>query len=116
MPSSSTIAPLSLPDSAPRAARAVFHLLRQLRHGTLDVQLPDGTAAHFGEAAEGAPRAAIRLRNWNACSAALKSGDIGFAESYIAGDWTTPDLAALLTLLVANRDEIEAIVYGRWWG
>ena len=116
MTSSSTTAPLSLPASAPGAARAVFHLLRGLRHGTLDVQLPDGSAAHFGTADAGGPRAAIRLRNWNACSAALKSGDIGFAESYIAGDWTTPDLAALLTLLVANRDEIEAIVYGSWWG
>ncbi len=116
MTSSSTTAPLSLPASAPGAARAVFHLLRGLRHGTLDVQLPDGSAAHFGTTDAGGPRAAIRLRNWNACSAALKSGDIGFAESYIAGDWTTPDLAALLTLLVANRDEIEAIVYGSWWG
>ena len=43
------------------------------------------------------------LRNWNVCRAALKSGDIGFAESYIAGDWTTPDLTELLELFIANR-------------
>ena len=61
-------------------------------------------------------RAAIRLRNWQVCAAALKSGDIGFAEGYIAGDWSTPDLAALLKLFVANRNEIESVVYGRWWG
>jgi cyclopropane-fatty-acyl-phospholipid synthase len=41
--------------------------------------------------------------NWNVCSAALKSGDIGFAESYIAGDWTTPHLTDLLKLFIANR-------------
>ena len=116
MTSSSTFAPQALPESAPAAARAVFRLLRELRHGTLDVQMPDGSAAHFGAAVEGAPRASIRLRNWNAFTAALKSGDIGFAESYIAGDWSTPDLAALLTLLVANRDAIERVVYGSWWG
>jgi cyclopropane-fatty-acyl-phospholipid synthase len=102
-------------DGAPAAARAVFRLLGQLRHGTLDVQLPDGTQAHFGETGSG-PRAAIRLRNWNVCAAALKSGDIGFAETYIAGDWTTPDLTTLLTLFIANRDEIERVVYGSWWG
>jgi cyclopropane-fatty-acyl-phospholipid synthase len=116
MASSTTFSPLSLPDSAPAAARVVFRLLKGLRHGTLDVQLPDGTSAHFGTLAAGEPRAAMRLRNWNVCSAALRSGDIGFAESYIAGDWTTPDLAALLTLLVANRDEVESVVYGSWWG
>jgi cyclopropane-fatty-acyl-phospholipid synthase len=50
------------------------------------------------------------------CSQALRSGDIGFAEGYIAGDWTTPDLTALLTVLVANRDQIESAIYGSWWG
>ncbi len=105
-----------LPASAPAAARAVFGLLKNLRHGRLNVQMPDGSSAFFGTQADGEPNAAIRLRNWNVCSAALRSGDIGFAESYIAGDWTTPDLAALLKLFISNRDEIESVVYGTWWG
>ena len=109
--------PATLPPSAPAAARAVFRLLTQLRHGQLDVQLPDGSSARFGSLREGGDvRAAIRLRNWAVCGAALRSGDIGFAESYIAGDWSTPDLAALLRLFVANREEIEGMVYGSWWG
>jgi cyclopropane-fatty-acyl-phospholipid synthase len=116
MASSTTFSPLTPPDSAPAAARVVFRLLKRLRHGTLDVQLPDGTSAHYGTLAAGECRAAVRLRNWNVCSAALKSGDIGFAETYIAGDWSTPDLTALLTLFIANRDEVEAVVYGSWWG
>jgi len=106
----------SLPPAAPAAARAVFALLKNLPRGVLDVQLPDGSVRHFGKAAPDAPRATIRLRNWNACSAALRSGDIGFAESFIAGDWSSPDLVALMTLLAANRDAIDTIVYGSWWG
>lgn len=107
----------ALPPSAPPAARAVFGLLSRLRHGQLDVQLPDGSSARFGQLQEGSDvRAAIRLRNWKVCGAALRSGDIGFAETYIDGDWTTPDLSALLKLFVANRDEIESVVYGSWWG
>ena len=116
MTSQTTTASVTLPPSTPPAARAVLHLLKSLRHGTLDVQLPDGSSAHFGTQAAGEPRAALRLHNWNVCSAALKSGDIGFAESYIAGDWTTPDLTTLLTLFVANREQIESVIYGRWWG
>ena len=105
-----------LAASAPAAARAVFGLMRNLRHGTLDVRLPDGGSLHFGSAAPGEPRAAIHLRNWNVCTAALKSGDIGFAESYIDGDWSTPDIAALLTLFTTNRDDVEKLIYGTWWG
>jgi len=116
MTSTTTFAPASLPDSAPAAARAVFRLLQRLRHGSLDLQMPDGSSAHFGNKSDDGPRAALRLRNWNVCGAVLRSGDIGFAESYIAGDWTTPDLTTLLTLFIANRDEVESIVYGSWWG
>ena len=110
-----TTAPsLSLPEGAPASARPVLSLLRRLRHGTLDVQWPDGSQARFGPG--GAPQAALRLIDWSVCGAALKSGDIGFAESYIDGRWTTPDLAALLRLLIANRDALEAVIYGSWWG
>lgn len=105
-----------LPGSATTSARAVFALLRRLQHGTLDVQLPGGQVMHFGQAGDSHPRATLRLRNWNVCAAALKSGDIGFAESYIAGDWSTPDLVALLKVFIANREAIESVVYGSWWG
>ena len=105
-----------LPTTAPTAARAILHLLAGLRHGRLDVQLPDGTQSRFGAADAAGPHAAIRLSNWKVCAAALKSGDIGFAEGFIAGDWTTPDLPALMKLFVANRDVVERMVYGQWWG
>ncbi len=116
MTSQTSTASAALPESITPAARAVLHLLKGLSHGTLDVQLPDASSAHFGSQAAGEPRAGLRLHNWNVCSAALKSGDIGFAESYIAGDWTTPDLTTLLTLFMANREQIESVIYGSWWG
>jgi cyclopropane-fatty-acyl-phospholipid synthase len=105
-----------LPPSAPAAARAVFSLLGRLSVGQLDVQWPDGTMQRFGSPERRGPHGAIRLLNWNVCSAALRSGDIGFAESFIAGDWHTPDLTALLRVFVANRSAIEKVFYGSWWG
>jgi cyclopropane-fatty-acyl-phospholipid synthase len=48
--------------------------------------------------------------------AALKSGDIGFAETYIAGDWHTPDLTPLLQVLLQNRKSLEDAIYGHWVG
>ncbi|MBP6493815.1 MAG: class I SAM-dependent methyltransferase, partial [Rhodoferax sp.] len=110
------------PKNAPAAARTALRLLQRLHHGSLTVQLPDGSMQRFGThldhvVAHGeAPAAALTLRNWNVCSAALKSGDIGFAESYIAGDWTTPNLTDLLKVFIANRQEVEDVIYGTWAG
>jgi cyclopropane-fatty-acyl-phospholipid synthase len=117
--SSSSSNAFSLPHGAPTAARLALRLLQRLQVGSLDLQLPDGSTAHFGKAAQVGSnelRAALRLNNWNMCAAAMKSGDIGFAESYIAGDWTTPDLTALLKVFIANRDQLEEAVYGSWLG
>ncbi|MBK1612837.1 SAM-dependent methyltransferase [Rubrivivax gelatinosus] len=106
----------ALPETAPAAARTVFRLLRRLAYGTLDVQLPDGSLAHFGTGRDGEPRASMRMLDWSVCSATLKSGDIGFAEAYIDGRWTSPDVVALLQLFTANRDAVESAIYGTWWG
>ena len=109
-----TASALSLPAGAPAAARTILTLLQRLRHGTLTVQLPDGSARVFGNGE--LPHAAITLKNWNVCSAALKSGDIGFAECYITGDWTTPQLTDLLRVFICNRHEVESVIYGNWLG
>lgn len=105
---------LRLPDRAPAAARTVFKLLQQLRHGSLTLQLPDGSVQTVGDGQ--GPHASVHLHNWKPFSAALKSGDIGFAESYIDGDWTTPQLATMLGLVAANRHALEDVIHGSWAG
>ncbi len=104
----------ALPRNAPAAARTTLQLLQHLVHGSLTLQLPDGSVQRFGRT--DGPHANMKLHNWNVCGAALKSGDIGFAETYIAGDWSTSNLPALLSLLVANRRQVEDMVYGSWLG
>ena len=106
----------ALPPGTPAAARSVLRLFDGLAIGTLDVQTPDGSVLRFGQPREGEPQAAIRLRDWSVCTAVLKSGDIGFAEAFIDGRWASPDVVALLKLFLANRDALEAVVYGSWWG
>lgn len=106
--------PRSVPANLPTAARTGLKLLQRIQVGSLTVQLPDGSLQHFGQH-EG-PAATITLHNWQVFSAALKSGDIGFAESYIAGDWSTGHLTDLLQLFVANRVHIDDAIYGSWAG
>jgi cyclopropane-fatty-acyl-phospholipid synthase len=112
----STTAPntFTIPRGTPAAARTVLRLLQNLRHGTLTLQFPDGSMQRFGKG--DMPHATLNLHNWNVCSAALKSGDIGFAETFIAGDWSTSNLVDLLRVLVKNRAEVESVIYGTWAG
>ena len=109
---------LSLPCAAPAgpmpaAARAILAMLPSLRHGALLLRLPDGTTRLFGD---GSVPVALELRNWKLCGAVLRAGDIGLAESYIAGDWHSDNLPGLIELLARNRAAIETLVYGSWWG
>lgn len=113
-PRSANVRPFALPPGTPAAARTVLQLLQRLRHGSLTVQLPDGSMQRFG--GEALPHATLALHNWNVCAAALKSGDIGFAESYIAGDWSTPNLPELLRVMVRNRAEMDRVIFGTWAG
>ncbi len=102
-----------MPGAMPPQARIVVQMLRRLEHGALRLTCPDGTVLSFGD--DSAP-VSLKMNNWDPCSAALKSGDIGFAESYITGDWTTDNLTALLQLLARNRNALEDAIYGSWWG
>lgn len=109
-----TASRLVLPRSAPASARSVLRLLERLQHGTLSLQLPDGTQLRYGNGEQ--PAASLVLHDWAVFGATMKSGDIGFAESYMAGQWTTSDLAALLRLFVRNRQALEDVIYGSWLG
>ncbi len=109
--------PFAMPSDAPAAARTTIKLLQNLQVGSLTVQMPDGTTTRFGkEAPHDIPHATLHLRSWEVCAAALKSGDIGFAETYIDGQWSTPNLVELLQVFIANQAAVDGIIFGSWLG
>ena len=99
--------------AVPTQARIILHMLQKLEQGALQLSCPDGRVLHFGD--DSAPVRLI-LKGWEPFIAAIRSGDIGFAESYIADQWQTDDLNGLLMLFIHNRDALESAIYGSWWG
>lgn len=98
--------------------RLVFRLLESLRIGELRMHLPDGSQRIFcgdtqppGQQLMGE----IMVHDDQAFSFAFSRGDIGFGEAYMQGMWSSPDPAALLKLLLVNREAITEVIYGRWW-
>ena len=57
----------------------------------------------------------MRLRNGRVARRYLTGGSLGFAESFIDGDWDTPDLATLLALLSLNEEAWGDGYFGSLW-
>ncbi len=94
----------------PASSKAVLLALLNLRGGALILVTPNGETLRFGDGA--GVHAALLIRDYRLLRRIIKSGDIGFAESYIAGEWSTPDLAKVMTLLAANAEQIMRYVTG----
>ncbi len=100
-------------QAMPAQAKLILQLLKKIKHGSLRLECPDHTVLHYGDHSQ---PVTLSFKNWQPCIAAVKSGDIGFAESYIQGDWTTDNLPRLLEFFIHNRQAVEAAIYGTWWG
>ncbi len=88
--------------------------LTKISTGRLDLTLPNGQTLVFAGPNEG-PHAAISMRNYAMIRKVIQTGDVGLAESYLDGDWNTPDLARVLTTLSMNLDQMEGIASGTSW-
>jgi len=97
------------------SVQALLKLLSQLRSGHLKIILPNNERKEFGNPSD-ALHAEIQITDWSVFKQVMSHGDIGFAESYIRGQWNTPDLKALLELAIRNRTILEKAIYGNWYG
>lgn len=93
------------------AGRVLLRLLRNVGYGHLKITLPSGHVVEkFG--AEPGPEAIINMRRWRLLRRLIAAGDIGFAESYLDEDWTTPDLTAVIRFAARNTGPLAATVEG----
>ena len=82
----------------PRYFGPVFEVAKRLKNGRLDFVLPDGR--HFRiEGALPGPVAEIVVHDMDIFARLIREGDLGFCEAYLDGQWTTPDLQALMDLV-----------------
>ncbi|MES1202628.1 MAG: cyclopropane-fatty-acyl-phospholipid synthase family protein [Pseudomonadota bacterium] len=100
-------------NDAPASAKAILLACLSLRKGRLVMQLPSGRRLGFG-GAESGPTALLEVRDYAFAKKVLRSGDIGFADGYIASDWDTPDLSAVLELFSLNADRLMRLFRGNW--
>lgn len=87
----------------PAKAQMVLRGLVHMQAGCLKLTLPDRRTVVVKGKAQG-PVACVTLHNWNLPQRALTGGTIAVAESYMDGDWDSPDVGAFLELFLVNTD------------
>ncbi|MCC5835809.1 MAG: class I SAM-dependent methyltransferase [Opitutales bacterium] len=79
-------------------------LLGRFNKGELTVILPDGQRHCFGSGPE--PKGLLKIHNKAFFRQVLFYGEIGFGESYMAGDWSSPDVTKVLHCFIANLETV----------
>lgn len=95
-----------------RYLQQVLNRLPELEYGTLSLFLPSGKELQFGNAAPGEPRAEVRLKSLKPISRLLRGGLIGWAESYMDGEWDSPDIVALVRWALGNEQAMDEVMKG----
>ena len=97
---------------APAAFRAAVRIVaRHWTAGGITFVLPSGREISLGGPEPG-PQARVVIKDYNFMRRVLAAGDIGLAEGYMAGEWSTPDLTAVLASASQNWERLARLVEG----
>jgi cyclopropane-fatty-acyl-phospholipid synthase len=82
----------------------VERILSGWREPELVLRLPDGRERRFGDGTDRAVEVVVHSAAFYRSLAF--GGDAGPGESYVAGDWSSPDLASLIAAFLRNRQHL----------
>ncbi|KSV85395.1 cyclopropane-fatty-acyl-phospholipid synthase family protein [Sinorhizobium sp. GL28] len=105
-------APLPIWYGRPLWQRIACEWLARIECGEVRVEFPCG-AGHLVKGDRPGPAAAIVFKNARPVWRMLTSGGLGFARSYLDGDWETPDLGRLMDLALANQEPLKPALASR---
>lgn len=96
----------------------IHTVAKRLPLGHLTIKFPDGRVATFEGRLGNQPMAQLELNSKAASRRIMTGGSIGAGESYMRGDWTSPDLTQFLLLAVVNEQagvDVDETAVARPW-
>ena len=90
----------------PFAQQTVFRMLRNLRHGALEIVCPE-RSYHFGDSSADL-KACIVVHDERFFSRIVWGGDDAAGDAYVDGDWSSPDAVEVVRLVVRNMETLES--------
>ena len=85
----------------PRRFAFVLRNITRMQKGSVEVTVPGGKTFKY-EGPEPGPHGVATLHTWGLVRRVLTGGSLGAAESYVAGEWDSPDVTGFLELFLAN--------------
>lgn len=95
------------------AAKFFIQVLKNSKHGTLNITFPDGKTNVYGE---GELKANLIVKNWAAIDQLVNKGDLGLAEAIINDDIQVDDAAALIEWACRNDQSLGQALHGTLMG
>ena len=87
--------------------KLLIGLFSKMECGYLLLTMPEGDQLEFGAGDE--VRASLKIKNTAFFKRAFLFGDIGFAESYMEGDWETDSISNLIKWFIINIDNAPGV-------
>jgi len=101
-------------EQAGFAERLSLALLRRIAHGAITIHWPDGAIRRF-RAEQSGPEAELHIHDARLFQRMIKGGSVAVAESYMDGDWDTPDISTLVEFGALNQHALDLALEGRVW-
>ncbi|MEI8310265.1 MAG: cyclopropane-fatty-acyl-phospholipid synthase family protein [Verrucomicrobiota bacterium] len=93
----------------------VLKSFAKFKNGALTLVLPDGTKRTYGGVYHGL-HAEIRVLDKSFFRRCVLFGAIGFAESFMAAEWETPDITKVIAWFILNSNDADALQTDRSQG
>ena len=80
----------------------------------IELRIDGNESVMVGQFKSGTPIPCLQIHNPVGLIQQSSQGLLGWSESYINGDWSTPDLKALTDWAMANEDNLQAVMSSNW--
>jgi cyclopropane-fatty-acyl-phospholipid synthase len=109
---SSLVSPDVISARSGLATRLIGRLLPRVQSGHLRLVFPNGEQLDLGRRDDGSD-VTMTVHRWRALRRILLSGEAGFSDGYIAGDWSTNNLVGVLDFVVRNETAFADVASSR---
>lgn len=98
-------------SGVPAGFRLAGMMILRAKRGSIRFDLPDGQRVLFDHGEKG-PNAVVEVHSFDFAKRAIAGGDVGFAESYMDQEWSTPDLTSVLEFFSENFEAAGQLAVG----
>jgi len=105
-PEKNALRPMPMSSFHKRFIKQLEDVCRSFSKGKLTMTLPDKQTYYFGTGTI-PPQAEIMVTNNWFFKSIRAGGEIGLGESYIRGEWESPEVEKVIEFMILNKEELE---------